>query len=532
MESLGLGPAIAFSAAHNNGLGDLFTGLTEGMAKVLKQWADYQAKMMATQAKLKERQMEKKRPSETGEEKEMEGQLQIDDGNRAPGKREITKGKGAAIKGGLAGDIATSSLAGIEAKEVEEEEEEEEGVEVEEEMDEMSGDEGEEMNGKESVNYLKDIDTKEYGSYSMGFERKTEEEAMEEEEEKEEEEMEKATGKVQEGDGQEKDVDGNMKTKRAALDIEDMDTDDELIVVDDGEDDDDLSVDNDDSEKGSQRVGLVHSEGRKGEEGVNGGLGVVEDNDEKVGDDLLEEVDMDIDVTEILKRRPLKANPYKLKKKKVAIDETDVNTNMEDENNQRLVKVCIAGKPNVGKSTLINSLLGHSRLLTGPQPGITRDSINIEWEDNRFPQFRFELTDTAGLRGTSAFAHSRFDRVRTYKHVHVSTCIIVFSFLCHSSHYTLIHSADSPHFISVSSRLILWLWLLLFVLFANRMLSSWLLTLLYVDSYFLLLRGLSLLFSHIIVFSSVTCTPINNPTLSYSSYQCLSIIGWFVWSNY
>ncbi len=75
------------------------------------------------------------------------------------------------------------------------------------------------------------------------------------------------------------------------------------------------------------------------------------------------------------------------------------------------VRVVVAGKPNVGKSTLINALLGERRLLTGPQAGITRDSVSVDWSDARFPHHALEIVDTAGMRGVSEYSHSRFDRV-------------------------------------------------------------------------------------------------------------------------
>lgn len=64
----------------------------------------------------------------------------------------------------------------------------------------------------------------------------------------------------------------------------------------------------------------------------------------------------------------------------------------------RAIKVAVVGRPNAGKSTLINRLLGEDRLLTGPEPGITRDSISVEF---RRGSQRFELHDTAGLRRKS-----------------------------------------------------------------------------------------------------------------------------------
>ncbi|HEX8662539.1 MAG TPA: ribosome biogenesis GTPase Der [Beijerinckiaceae bacterium] len=59
------------------------------------------------------------------------------------------------------------------------------------------------------------------------------------------------------------------------------------------------------------------------------------------------------------------------------------------------LRVAIVGRPNAGKSTLINRLIGAERLLTGPEAGITRDSIAIDWE---WRGRSIKLFDTAGLR--------------------------------------------------------------------------------------------------------------------------------------
>ena len=59
------------------------------------------------------------------------------------------------------------------------------------------------------------------------------------------------------------------------------------------------------------------------------------------------------------------------------------------------LKLAIVGRPNAGKSTLINTLLKEDRLVTGPEAGITRDSIAIDWE---WQGRRVRLIDTAGLR--------------------------------------------------------------------------------------------------------------------------------------
>ncbi|GEO13307.1 ribosome biogenesis GTPase Der [Microvirga aerophila] len=69
----------------------------------------------------------------------------------------------------------------------------------------------------------------------------------------------------------------------------------------------------------------------------------------------------------------------------------------EDDPNKPL-KVAIVGRPNAGKSTLINRMVGEERLLTGPEAGITRDSISLDWE---WRGRAIKLFDTAGLRKRS-----------------------------------------------------------------------------------------------------------------------------------
>jgi GTP-binding protein len=67
----------------------------------------------------------------------------------------------------------------------------------------------------------------------------------------------------------------------------------------------------------------------------------------------------------------------------------------EDEGADKPIRIAIVGRPNAGKSTLVNRLLGEDRMLTGPEAGITRDAIPVDWE---FNGRAIRLVDTAGLR--------------------------------------------------------------------------------------------------------------------------------------
>jgi GTP-binding protein len=62
----------------------------------------------------------------------------------------------------------------------------------------------------------------------------------------------------------------------------------------------------------------------------------------------------------------------------------------------RPLRLAIVGRPNAGKSTLLNALLGEERMITGPEPGLTRDAVSVEFTDATGGQVR--LVDTAGLR--------------------------------------------------------------------------------------------------------------------------------------
>ena len=80
-------------------------------------------------------------------------------------------------------------------------------------------------------------------------------------------------------------------------------------------------------------------------------------------------------------------------------EEGDLDYEFEDEEEEevdnRPLRLAVVGRPNAGKSTLINFMLEEDRLITGPEAGLTRDSISVDWEWDGLP---IKLFDTAGLR--------------------------------------------------------------------------------------------------------------------------------------
>lgn len=88
------------------------------------------------------------------------------------------------------------------------------------------------------------------------------------------------------------------------------------------------------------------------------------------------------------------------------VDVYDDGIDLDDEDEEivdtyddtKPLRVAIIGRPNAGKSTLINRFLGEDRLLTGPEAGITRDSISVEWD---WKGRTIKMFDTAGMRRKS-----------------------------------------------------------------------------------------------------------------------------------
>ena len=89
---------------------------------------------------------------------------------------------------------------------------------------------------------------------------------------------------------------------------------------------------------------------------------------------------------------------------------------MEDDGD-KAVKIAIVGRPNAGKSTLVNKLIGEDRLLTGPEAGITRDAIPVDWEFDGRP---VRLVDTAGLR-RKARVQEKLEKLSTHDSIRAIT---------------------------------------------------------------------------------------------------------------
>ncbi len=89
-----------------------------------------------------------------------------------------------------------------------------------------------------------------------------------------------------------------------------------------------------------------------------------------------------------------------------------------------VIKLAVAGRPNVGKSTLINTWLGEERLVAFDLPGTTRDAISVPFERNGQ---RFELIDTAGLRrkGQVFEAIEKFSVVKTLQAIESASVVLL-----------------------------------------------------------------------------------------------------------
>ncbi|HRK19552.1 MAG TPA: ribosome biogenesis GTPase Der, partial [Hyphomicrobiaceae bacterium] len=136
----------------------------------------------------------------------------------------------------------------------------------------------------------------------------------------------------------------------------------------------------------------------------------------------------------ILKRLGLTPKPNRKGRRRRARDEADLPledaddeaTAPTDDAPSRAVRVAIIGRPNAGKSTLVNALLGEDRMITGPEPGLTRDSVATDTEWNGRP---VKLWDTAGLRRKARIDEkaeklSASDAIRAIKYADVAVILV------------------------------------------------------------------------------------------------------------
>jgi GTP-binding protein len=107
------------------------------------------------------------------------------------------------------------------------------------------------------------------------------------------------------------------------------------------------------------------------------------------------------------------------------LSENDEKPQLEaDVPHEHRLKLAIVGRPNVGKSTLINTLLGEERVIAFNMPGTTRDAIEIDWErEGR----RYTLIDTAGLRkrGKVFEAIEKFSVIKTLQAIEASNVVLL-----------------------------------------------------------------------------------------------------------
>ncbi len=108
----------------------------------------------------------------------------------------------------------------------------------------------------------------------------------------------------------------------------------------------------------------------------------------------------------------------------LALDPLNLPEDDEVVEDNSAIKLAVAGRPNVGKSTLINTWLGEERLVAFDMPGTTRDAISVPFERNGQ---RFELIDTAGLRrkGKVFEAIEKFSVVKTLQAIESANVVLL-----------------------------------------------------------------------------------------------------------
>src|SRR6185295_10566773 len=96
----------------------------------------------------------------------------------------------------------------------------------------------------------------------------------------------------------------------------------------------------------------------------------------------------------------------------------------QGERPHRAPKIAIVGRPNVGKSTLVNAIIGEERVIAFDQPGTTRDSIYVDFERGGRP---YTLIDTAGLRrrGKVEETAEKFSVIKTLQSIEDANVVVL-----------------------------------------------------------------------------------------------------------
>jgi len=96
----------------------------------------------------------------------------------------------------------------------------------------------------------------------------------------------------------------------------------------------------------------------------------------------------------------------------------------EPDESERRIEVAVVGRPNVGKSTLVNALLGEERVITFDEPGTTRDAIRLDFERG---DRRYTLIDTAGVRrrGKTSETIEKFSVIKTLQAIEDANVVIL-----------------------------------------------------------------------------------------------------------
>jgi len=102
----------------------------------------------------------------------------------------------------------------------------------------------------------------------------------------------------------------------------------------------------------------------------------------------------------------------------------DRNAEAEPEGDARRIRVAVVGRPNVGKSTLVNTLVGEERVIAFDEPGTTRDAIHLDFERG---ERRYTVIDTAGVRRRGKVSESveKFSVIKTLQAIEDAHVVVL-----------------------------------------------------------------------------------------------------------